>query len=228
MTAKSVILVHGAWADGSSWSRVIPPLVAEGLAVTAVQLPLTSFDGDVASVRRALAASEGPVVLAGHSYGGAVITEAGRDDKVSALVYVAAFAPDAGESAASLGRTVEPPPMASEVRPDAEGFLSLTEIGVRAHFAQDLSEPEKTVLFAAQAPTAVASLTGLVSEPAWRSRPSWYLLATEDHAISPKLQHNMSQRMGAEVVEVASSHVAMLSHPELTTRLILNAARGAN
>ena len=227
MKAKSAILVHGAWADGSSWSKVIPQLVDQGLAVTAIQMPLTSFDRDVATLRRALAQAEGPVVLVGHSYGGAVITEAGRDEKVCALVYVAAFAPDAGESAATLGQTVEPPPMAAEVRPDAEGFLKLTETGIREHFAQDLSDIEKTVLFATQAPTAVASLAGAVSEPAWRSRPSWYLLATEDHAIAPELQRIMSGRMLAKITEVASSHVAMLSHPDVATRLILDAVHGA-
>jgi len=227
MTAKSVILVHGAWADGSSWSKVIPQLTAQGLVVTAIQMPLTSFESDVATLRRALALAEGPVVLVGHSYGGAVITEVGRDDKVSALVFLAAFAPDAGESAASLGQTVEAPPMSLELRPDAEGFLKLTEIGVREHFAQDLSRTETTVLFAAQAPTAVASLAGTISEPAWRSRPSWYLIASDDHAIAPKLQRIMSGRMAARVTEVASSHVAMLSHPDVATRLILDAVHGS-
>lgn len=227
MKAKSVILVHGAWADGSSWSKVIPQLTAQGLAVTAIQMPLTSFDKDVATLRRALALAEGPVVLVGHSYGGAVITEGGRDSKVSALVYVAAFAPDAEEFAATLGQTAAPPPMSAEVRPDAEGFLKLTETGVREHFAQDLSDIEKTVLFAAQAPTAVASLAGTISEPAWKSRPAWYLLASEDHAIAPNLQRIMSGRMKATVMEVTSSHVAMLSHPEIATRLIIDAVNSA-
>ncbi|TPK69733.1 alpha/beta hydrolase [Mesorhizobium sp. B2-4-15] len=225
MTAKSVILVHGAWADGSSWSKVILELAAEGLSVTAIQMPLTSFGDDVATLRRALALVEGPVILVGHSYGGSVITEGGNDKKVAALVFIAAFAPDSDESAASLGETVDTPPMAAEVRPDSSGFLKLTESGIRDHFARDLSDSEKTVLFAAQAPTAVASLTGKITEPAWQSRPSWYLLATEDHAIAPKLQHIMSSRIMAKVTEVASSHVAMLSHPDLATRLILEAVR---
>ncbi len=225
MTAKAVILVHGAWADGSSWSKTVLRLAEQGLTVTAVQMPLTSFDDDVATVRRALALATPPVVLVGHSYGGAVITEAGRDEKVSGLVYIAAFAPDAAESAASLGQTVEPPPMAAELRPDASGFLKLTEAGIREDFAQDLSEEEKTVLFAAQAPTNVASLGGLVSEPAWRSRPSWYLVAGEDRAIPPKLQRIMAARMHATAEEIPSSHVAMLSHPDVAARLIRQATQ---
>ncbi len=225
MPAKSVVLVHGAWADGSSWAKVIPPLTAQGLAVTAVQLPLVGFADDVATLRRALVLAEPPVVLVGHSYGGAVITEAGRDAKVSALVYIAAFAPDAQESAASLGETVEPPPMGAELRPDASNFLKLTETGIRQHFAQDLSDEEKTILFAAQAPTAVASLTGTISEPAWRSKPSWYLLASEDHAIQPRLQRIMAERMQASLVEVSSSHLAMLSHPLVATQLISQAVQ---
>ncbi|MGV1794502.1 alpha/beta fold hydrolase [Rhizobium sp. A37_96] len=225
MIAKSVVLVHGAWADGSSWARVIPQLTAQGLTVTAVQMPLASFADDVAALRRALTLAEPPVVLVGHSYGGAVITEAGRDEKVSALVYIAAFAPAAGESAASLGETVEPAPMNAELRPDASNFLKITETGIHQHFAQDLSDDEKTVLFATQGPTAIASLTGTISEPAWQSKPSWYLLASEDHAIQPKLQRIMAGRMHATIVEVASSHLAMLSHPDIAAQLIFEAAR---
>ncbi len=225
MTAKSVILVHGAWADGSSWVRVIPELAAQGLAVTAVQMPLTGFAEDVATLRRALALAESPVVLVGHSYGGSVITEAGRDAKVAALVYVAAFAPAAQESAVSLGKTVDPAPMNAELRPDAAGFLKLTEAGVRQHFAQDLCDDEKTILFATQGPTAIASLAGVVSQPAWQSKPSWYLLASEDHAIQPDLQHTMATRMQANMVELPSSHLAMLSHPRVVAQSISVAAR---
>ncbi len=225
MTAKSAILVHGAWADGSSWAKVIPQLTAQGLVATAIQMPLTNFADDVATLRRAIALAEPPVVLVGHSYGGAVITEAGRDEKVSALVYVAAFAPAAQESAASLGQTVDPAPMSAELRPDASNFLKITQTGIRQHFAQDLSDDEKTVLFATQGPTAVASLTGTISEPAWQSKPSWYLLASEDHAIQPTLQRIMAKRMRATVTEVRSSHVAMLSHPRTAVKLILEAAQ---
>src|SRR5712692_10220035 len=152
--AANVILVHGAWADGSCWSKVIPLLESRALRVSAVQLPLTSLDSDVATVRRAIALADGPTVLVGHSYGGVVITEAGNDAKVVGLVYIAAFAPDAGQSAGSLGASVEPAPLGSEIRPDSDGFLKLTESGVSNDFAQDASTTEKSILFAAQGPTA--------------------------------------------------------------------------
>ncbi len=225
MTAKSVILVHGAWADGSSWAKVIPLLADRGLAVTAIQMPLTSFAEDVAALRRALALAEPPVVLVGHSYGGAVMTEAGNDEKVSALVYIAAFAPAANESASSLGETADPTPMSLELRPDASNFLRLTETGLREHFAQDLSDEEKTVLFATQGPTAIASLTGTVSKPAWAAKPSWSLVASDDHAIQPELQRLMAGRMQATLAEVPSSHLVMLSHPQMAAQLIVEAAR---
>src|SRR5260221_10728172 len=222
---NAVILVHGAWADGSSWAKVIPLLISRGVMVTAIQMPLAGFEGDVATLRRAAALAEPPVVLVGHSYGGAVITEAGTAENVSSLVYIAAFAPDASESAGSFGQTVEPVPMGAEGRPDAEAFLKLTKKGIRQDFAHDLSDVEQSVLFAAQAPTAGASLGGTVSRPAWRSKPSWYLVASEDRAIQPELERSMARRMDASVVEISSSHVAMLSHPDATADLILRAAQ---
>jgi pimeloyl-ACP methyl ester carboxylesterase len=173
--AKNVILVHGAWADGSSWSKVVPLLNAKGYRVTAVQLPLTSLADDAATVKRAIALQNGPVVLVGHSYGGVVITEAGNDAKVSALVYVAAFAPDNGQSAGALAGSMPPAPMGAEAKPDAEGFLSLSKKGVFEDFAQDVPDADKAVLFAAQAPTNVKSLGGNVSTAAWHSKPSWYI-----------------------------------------------------
>ncbi len=224
MSVKSIILVHGAWADGSSWAEVIPFLADSGAAVTAIQMPLTSFADDVATLRRAIALAEAPILLVGHSYGGAVITEAGGDEKVFGLVYIAAFAPDAGESAGSLGETVAPPPIAAELRPDSHGFLKLTERGIRTGFAQDVGEAAQTILFAAQAPTSVESLEGTVSVPAWRSKPSWYLIAGSDRAIQPALERTMAARMDARTTEVAaSSHVAMISHPDATANLILDA-----
>src|SRR5882724_449706 len=162
----TAVLVHGAWANGSSWSKVIPRLEDAGIRPVAVQLPLTSLEDDVAAVKRELAVQEGPVVLVGHSYGGVVVTEAGTDPKVKALVYIAAFAPGTGESAGSLGATVAPAPMGAEIRPDAGGFLRLTREGVFNGFAQDLPEVEKRVLFATQTPTAGKALGGNVSTPA--------------------------------------------------------------
>ena len=221
---RNVILVHGAWADGSSWKKVIPLLTAKGLHVTAVQLPLTSLADDAATVKRAIALETGPVVLVGHSYGGAVITEAGTDPKVRALVYVAAFAPDAGQSAGSLNASVPPAPMAAEVRPDAEGYLKLTKAGVFDDFAQDVSQAEKEELYAAQAPTNVKSLGGAISTPAWRSKPSWYIVAAHDRAIPPSLEETMAKTIQAKTTTVQSSHVAMLSKPAEVAAVIEDAA----
>jgi pimeloyl-ACP methyl ester carboxylesterase len=221
---KSVILVHGAWADGSSWAKVVPLLTAKGLHVTAVQLPLTSLADDAATVKRAIALETGPVVLVGHSYGGAVITEAGNDPKVSALVYVAAFAPDAGQSAGSLNASVPPAPLGAEVRPDSQGFLKLTEAGVDNDFAQDLSPAEKLELYAAQAPTNVNSLGGAISTPAWRSKPSWYIVAAEDRAIPPALEAAMAKTIGATTTTVQGSHLIMMSKASEVAAVIEEAA----
>ena len=222
----TIILVHGAWADGSCWSKIIPPLVEEGLPVTAIQLPLTGFAADVATVKRALALVERPVILVGHSYGGAVITEAGNDPKVTGLVYVAAFAPDTGESASSLLGSVAATPLVAELRPDAEGFLKMTRTGYFESFAQDLGVTEKTVLFAAHAPTHGKSLGGTVTTPAWKTKPSHYVIAANDRAIDPKLQATMSQRIKAKTVTVQSSHLAMLAQSGRVTEVVLEAARG--
>jgi pimeloyl-ACP methyl ester carboxylesterase len=226
--ASNVILVHGAWADGSSWSRVIPLLLGGGLRVTAVQLPLISLKDDVATVKRAIALESGPIILVGHSYGGAVITEAGDDPKVAGLIYIAAFAPDVGQSVGSLGASVEPAPMGAEIRPDAQGFLKLTEAGVKNDFAQDLTPTEKSILFAAQAPTAAAAFGENASVAAWKTKPSWYLVASADRAIPPSLERAMAKAINAKPVEIASSHVAMLARPEETANLILEAAGRAS
>jgi pimeloyl-ACP methyl ester carboxylesterase len=164
--ASNIILVHGAWADGSSWAKVIPILLSKGHRPTAVQLPLTSLQDDVATVKRAIALEQGPIILAGHSSGGVVITEAGNDPKVVGLVYIAAFAPDVGHSSGSLGASVEPAPLGNEIRPDSQGYLKLTEAGVKNDFAHDLTATEKSVLFAAQGPTAAAALGGNITTAA--------------------------------------------------------------
>src|SRR6201984_3071939 len=222
--ASNVILVHGAWADGSSWSKVIPILIDRELRVTAIQLPLISLKDDVATVKRAIALEDRPIILVGHSYGGVVITEAGDDPKVAGLVYIAAFAPDVGQSVGSLGASVEPAPMGAELRPDAQGFLKLTEAGVKNNFAQDLTPTEKSILFAAQAPTAAAALGESVSVASWKAKPNWYLVATADRAIQPSLERAMAKAINAKMVEIASSHVAMLARREETAKLILEAA----
>jgi len=219
----SILLVHGAWADGSSWSRVIPLLHAAGLGATAVQLPLTSLDDDAATVRRAIALESGPVLLVAHSYGGAVITEAGVDPKVAGLVYVAAFAPDIGESAGSLGSSVPPAPMASEARPDAHGFVKLTWAGVSEGFAQDLPEAERIMLFATQAPTSGRSLGGAVAKAAWKTKPAWYVVAAEDRAIPPGLERTMAERINARTISIDASHIVMLSHPQEVAAVIMDA-----
>lgn len=221
---SNVVLVHGAWADGSSWAKVIPLLAAKGMAVTAVQLPLTSFAADVAAVRRAIALADGDVVLVGHSYAGAVIGEAGNDPKVARLVYIDAFAPDAGESAGSLFAQFEAAPLGAEIRPDAEGFLKLTRDGVYTLFAQDLDEAEKAVVLATQGPINGAALGGVLSQAAWKSRPTFYLVGDEDQAILRVEQEKMAARMNATIAHVSSSHVPMLSHSQVVADFIVQAA----
>jgi pimeloyl-ACP methyl ester carboxylesterase len=221
---KNIILVHGAWADGSSWDKVIPILQERGFQVTAVQLSLASLENDVAITKRAIALEDGPVLLVGHSYGGAVISEAGNDPKVAGLVFVAAFAPDTDESSLSLLRQGPPTPIASELRPDSSGFLKVTEKGISDDFAQQLTPKERQKLFATQGPAAAAALNAsLVGSPAWRSKPVWYIVAADDRAISPDLERMMAQRMGAVTITLPSCHVAMLEEPEEVARFILRA-----
>jgi pimeloyl-ACP methyl ester carboxylesterase len=223
---KNVVLVHGAWANGSSWAKVIPRLEAKGYHVVAVQLPLTSLTDDVAAVNRALKLEDGPVVLVGHSYGGAVITEAGNDPKVKALVYVAAFAPDRGESAFGISKAAPQVPIGNEIRPDDAGFLKITPKGIFEDFGQDLSESEKQVLAATQGPTSVNALGGNISVPAWKSKPSSYIVASQDRAVSPELEKQTAAKINADVTVVSSSHLVMLSHPDEVTAVILQAAGG--
>src|SRR5262245_21924587 len=223
---SNVVLIHGAWADGSSWAKVIPLLAAKGLHVDAVQLPLTSPADDVAAVQRAIARVDGRLLLVAHSYGGAVMTQAGNDPKVAGLVYVAAFAPAEGESPFDL--TVNnPPPFLQHVQPDAFGFLKLTETGIREDFAPDLSDSEQTVLAATQGPTSVVALSGVISTPAWRTKPCWFVIASHDRVVLPTLQAMFAERMNATSITLSSSHVAMLSHPDVVASFIRRAAREA-
>jgi len=226
-TVKNVVLVHGAWADGSSWAKVIPLLEAKGLHVVAVQNPLTSLADDVAATKRAIALQDGPVILVGHSYGGAVITEAGNDPKVAGLVYVAAFAPGDGESVASISKPYPPTPLGGELRPDAQGFLSVTPKGIAEDFAQDLSADEKQILTATQGPTNAAAFGATITTAAWKTKPSWFVIAGNDRAIPPELEKAEATMMKATSITVASSHVAMLSHPKEVAELIERAAAKA-
>jgi pimeloyl-ACP methyl ester carboxylesterase len=225
--AKTVLLIHGAWADGSSWSKIIPLLEAKGLHVVAVQIPLTSFADDISATQRAIDLEDGPVLLVGHSYGGAVITEVGNDPKVAGLVYVSAVAPDKGESTFGLITSV-PTPIGSELRPDKSGFLKLTSKGISEDFAQDLSAKEIAILTATQVPISVAAMKGEVTNPAWKSKPSWYIIAANDRAISPDLEAAQAKRMGATTTTVPSSHVAMLAQPAKVAAVIVDAASKAS
>ena len=224
---SSVVLVHGEWADGSSWSKVIPLLQKNGLHVTAVQLPLTSLADDVAATRHIIALQEGSTVLAGHSYGGSVITEAGTNaPNVVGLVYVSAFAPDEGESlgdlysrSGTLGVT--------HVRPDNEGFLWIDPEAFGEAFAQDVDPLQARIMAVVQKPIAARIFSDKVTRPAWELKPSWYLLSEIDRMIPAETQRFMSKRMGAAVVSVPASHWSMVSHPDKVAKLISDAASAA-
>src|SRR5258706_349217 len=224
---KNVVLVHGAWADGSSWSKVIPLLQAKGFHVVAVQNPLTSLADDVAATKRAIALQDGPVILVGHSYGGIVITEAGNDPKVVGLVYVAALAPSDGESVASVTKPFPPAALGGEVRADAESCLTVTPKGIAEDFAQDLPDKEKQLLTATQGPTAAAVFGATITTAAWKTKPSWCVIASNDRAVPPELEKAEAAAMRATSITVPSSHVPMLSHPKEVADLIEQAAAKA-
>jgi pimeloyl-ACP methyl ester carboxylesterase len=223
----NIILVHGAWADGSSWAKVIAPLQARGFNVVAVKNPLTSLADDTAATRRAITLMDGPVLLVGHSYGGAVITEAGSDPKVAGLVYVAAFAPDEGQAVGELGKDLPPAPGGAELRPDAQGFLSMTTQGIEENFAQDLPMIERKVLAATQGPTSGACFGAKISSAAWHVKPTWYVVADNDRMIPPELERQFAKAMNAKTLSLPSSHVPMLSHPVEVANFIADAAKSA-
>jgi pimeloyl-ACP methyl ester carboxylesterase len=225
---KNIVLVHGAFADGSSWAKVIPILQARGYNVTAVQNPLTSLADDVAATRRALAQQDGPVILVGHSWAGFVITEAGTDPKVVGLVYVAAFAPDLDETAGDLGKPYPPPPALAAPIADKEGFLTLSTDAVVKHFASDLPASEARVVAATQGPINTSAFGAKVSGVAWKTKPSWYIVSKLDGAIAPDEERFFAKRMKATTTELQASHVAMLSQPKAVAAVIMDAAAKAN
>jgi pimeloyl-ACP methyl ester carboxylesterase len=221
--AKNVVLVHGLFADGSSWSEVIPRLQAAGLNVTSVQNPLTTLPEAVDAAVRVLGRQNGPTVLAGHSFSGMIVTEAGVHPNVSALVYVAARAPDAGEDYTALAKQFPTPPASAGIVFDGdEGLLS--EEAFLRDFAGDLPEAKARALFAVQWPFHKELLTGKTTQAAWRSKPSWYAVSTEDRTINPDLERFMAKRMGAKTIEVKASHVSLISQPETIANLIIEAA----
>ena len=222
---KNVLLVHGAWADGSSWNQIITNLNADGYNVMAVQLPLTSLSEDVATVQRALARETGKTLLVAHSYGGVVITQAGNDPKVGGLVYVAAYAPDNGESAIDLNSQVPATPIMNDLMLDSNGYLTLTVTGVAADFAPDLTPEQQTTIAATQGPiSAINGLNAQVSQVAWKSLPSWYVVSSNDHVISPTLELTMAKRINATTITLQSGHLAMISHAAEVSTFIEKAA----
>ncbi len=222
---RNIVLVHGGFVDGSGWEAVYRRLRKEGFTVTVVQNPTTSLADDVRATRWVLAQQEGPVILVGHSYGGVVITEAGNDPSVAGLVYIAAFAPDAGESVASLIKNPPEGAAVPPILPPRDGYLLLDKSKFAASFAADI-DPEVAAFMAdAQVPWGVEALQGAVSQPAWKFKPSWYLVATEDRMIPPAAQRAMSQRAGSTVTEVRASHAVYVSRPDTVADLVADAAK---
>ncbi len=224
---KNIVLVHGGFVDGSGWKGVYKALKKNGYDVTIVQNATTSLADDVATTKRAIAMQNGPVILVGHSYGGAVITEAGNDPKVAGLVYIAAFAPDRGESVSSLIKDAPPNAPVPPIMPPVDGYLLLNKAKFPGSFAGDVGPEEAAFMADSQVPWGVNALGGTISEPAWKAKPSWYLLTTEDRMIPPAAQRLMSKRAGATVVEVKGSHAVYVSQPQAVALLIEKAARGA-
>jgi pimeloyl-ACP methyl ester carboxylesterase len=225
MTARNIVLVHGAWADGSSWSGVIERLQHDGYRVTAPQFPLTSLADDVARLRQVLELQDGPTVVAGHSYGGHIMTALGTDaPNVTGLVYIAAFGLDEGESIGALLATGPVPPAMEHLVTDKKGFGWLSEDDFVQHFAADVDPRQARVMYAAQQPLALSILGEVMATPAWKSLPSWYSISLRDEAIPPDAQRQFAARMGATTIELPASHVAMISRPVDVTELIKTAA----
>jgi pimeloyl-ACP methyl ester carboxylesterase len=225
--AVSVVLVHGGFVDGSGWDEVYRVLKKDGYRVSVVQNPTTSLDADVAATKQVIAAQTGPVVLVGHSYGGVVITEAGNDPKVAALVYIAAFAPDKGESVSTLIKNPPPGAPVPPILPPQNGFLFLDAAKFADSFAADIPADRAEFLANSQVPWGLDALNGAVTAPAWKTKPSWYLVSTEDRMIPPPAQRSMAKRAGATLTEVAGSHAIYMSKPKDVALVIQRAAAAA-
>lgn len=220
---KNIVLVHGAFADGSSWSKVIPILQAKGFNVIAVQNPLTSFADDVAATKRAIAEADGPVLLVGHSYGGMVISEAGKDPKVAGLLYVAALVPEDGQNVNDVNAAMPLTAVGPEFKLSPEGFLSLSLKGINDFFAQDVSPEERKVIYATQVTWAASATQEKVYSPAWKTKPSWYIVAANDGMINPDLERFKAKLINATTLELVSSHVPMVSQPKKVADFITSA-----
>jgi pimeloyl-ACP methyl ester carboxylesterase len=221
-TTASIVLVHSAWADGSSWSRVIAPLQSRGLKVLAAPIPLTSMSDDIAALERALARTDGPVVLVAHAYSGAVIA-ASRNERVRSLVFIAALTPDEGETVGEVFYREKPHPKAPQLAPDAHGFIWLPDDAFGAAFCQHASPEQAAVLAAVQRPIALACIQEKAPRPAWKAKPSWYLVAREDRMINPATQLFLAERMGAQVRSEGVDHTPLVSAPDLVVEMILRA-----
>ena len=224
---KNIVLVHGGFVDGSGWEGVYKALKKDGYTVAIVQNPTITLAGDVALTKRAIAAQDGPVILVGHSYGGAVITEAGNDPKVAGLVYVTAFALDKGESVSSLIKDPPPGAPAPPILPPQDGYLLLDRAKFPAAFAGDVSPEAASFMADSQVPWGLEALNGAVTQPAWRTKPSWYLVTTEDKMIPPDAQRAMSKRAGSTVLEIKGSHAVYVSQPQAVAHFIEQAAANA-
>jgi pimeloyl-ACP methyl ester carboxylesterase len=225
MSVNNIVLVHGAFADGSSWSSVVQRLQKEGYTVTAPQFPLTSLDADLSRLREVLAAQSGPTLVVAHSYGGQIITALGTDaPHVAGLVYVAGFGLDQGESVGPLASKYPPSPATANLRVDKQGFGWIPQGDFVKHFAADVDPVKANVMYAVQQPLPLSSFNDVMGKPAWKTLPSWYLVAKNDQAIPPDLERFFAKRMGATTVEIDTSHVAMVSHPDDVTDLIIRAS----
>ena len=222
---SNIVLVHGAFADGSSWADVVSVLQVKGYHVAAVQNPLTSLEDDVAATQRAIALMDGPVLLVGHSWAGMVISVAGNDPKVAGLMYISALIPDDTQNVADLSQHYPAAPGGAELRPDASGYLSLTRKGIEEDFGQDLPAAKRSVLFSTQGPWAASSTTQKVYGVAWKNKPSWVIVATNDRMISPELERAEAKMIKATTIELTSSHVPMVSQPDKVAAFIVEAAQ---